>query len=166
VEVYNSKSYYERSPPSPTDEIFLTTLVTDLLKALANPTTAFYRLLSPLLPLLPSQVAPFEQSHHTSPKSRQEYQAENAKHSGVAYELRERFSHTPFVFLLADTDEKRWAETCTVFGMEHTVIVEKALMKVLALQTPEARLFSLLAVYHEIGHLFKRWVSIRVIQQG
>jgi hypothetical protein len=159
VEVYNSSSrYYERFPPSTPHKTFLLSLVTDLLKALADPTQKFHHLLAPLLSLMPK--APLELSNYASPESYREYISENvAKLCRIAYEIRERFSHTPLVFLIVDDQDVRWAETFPVLGMENTVIIEKQLMDVLALQTPEARLFSFLVVYHEIGHLFKQWVS-------
>lgn len=50
------------------------------------------------------------------------------------------------VFLIVGDEEGRYAEASLISRIEVTVIIEKLSMEMLALQTPDARLFSFLVL--------------------
>lgn len=100
-----------------------------------------------------------------TPASRRVYYADHAGNlSQVKAELLLRFARTPIVVLFVDTpNPPSWAMVVHACGLEHTVIVEKRLVDIILADTPEACLFGFAVFYHEIAHLFRRWVCPTVI---
>jgi hypothetical protein len=94
--------------------------------------------------------------------SRQVYYEDHADHlNKIGEELLFRFARTPIIVLIVNTPEPRWADTLNAPGFEYTIVVEEQLANVILANTPEARLFGFAVFYHEIGHLFHKWVGFK-----
>jgi hypothetical protein len=162
VEIYNSMGGpdYSRSTATPEDVDVLEPIVINALKALADPAPGkSHHLLAPFLALSsPDQCV--SKSFETF-TSRRDYQVKNSqKIEDIGSGLRGRFSRTPMVLLIVDTDEPRWTAVSRCVGMEHTILVERRLVKILLEDSPEARVFGFLCFYHELAQLFRIWASI------
>lgn len=160
VRIFNSLGGpdYDRSTATSEDVHLLEPIVTGVLKALANPEPGkSHHLLSPFLALLsPDEYQ--SKNHFKTYIARRDYQVDNAKQlDDIGMRLRGRFSLTTIVILIVDTSEARWTAVSRCEGMEHTILVERRLVKILAQSSPESRLFGFQCFYHELGHLFRIW---------
>jgi hypothetical protein len=150
---------YDRSSATSEDVDLLQPIVTSVLKALANPEPGkSHHLLAPFNALL-SPDKYLSKTFKTG-TARRVYQAHHMKKlEEIGTRLRGRFSRTTMVVLIVDTSHPRWTAVSRADGMEHTILVERRLVKILAQRSPESRLFGFQCIYHEIGDLYRIWAN-------
>ena len=150
--------YLERAPFNSDPRHLLSQLFMEVLIAVATTN----HLIAPLYALYDHDSFVLE-DFQTSASRQAYYQLHADILIKVGVELLQRFARTPIQILVVDTSEPRWAAVLNAPGSEHTIVVEERLVKVVLADTPEARLFGFAVAYHEIGHLFRRWVSFTLI---
>jgi hypothetical protein len=150
--------FFERAAFNDDPGHILSGLFTEVLIAVATS----HHLLAPLYAIYdPNSFIP--EDFQTTMSRRAYYHNHAHLLNRLGTELLRRFAATPISALIVDTSELRWAAVLNAPGFEHTVLLEQKFVNIILADTPEGRLFGFVVFYHELAHLFRRWVSFALV---